>query len=76
MEVYIIRSLIHKISVNKNGIYVLFNSGNELIYTINNKNLLRDFEMSTENILQNKYMRCNNDFQLVRDQLLPKPNLR
>lgn len=76
MEVYIIRSLIHKISINKNGIYVLFNSGNELMYTINNKNLLKDFEMPTENILQNKYMSCKNDFQLVRDQLLPKPNLR
>jgi hypothetical protein len=32
--------------------------------------------MDTEYILQTKYLKSRNDFQLVRDQLLPKPNLR
>jgi hypothetical protein len=79
-ELFVNKNLISKVVRHNNVLYVLFKSGNEVLYKTIDNNQIGNIEsfknMDTEYILQNKYLNSRNDFQLVRDQLLPKPNLR
>jgi hypothetical protein len=79
-ELFVNKNLISKVVRHNNVLYVLFKSGNEVLYKTIDNNQIGNIEsfknMDTEHILQNKYLNNRNDFQLVRDQLLPKPNLR
>lgn len=83
VEVYITRGLVSKVVRHNQVMYILFKSGNELLYRTVDDRLVGNIEelkhkniLDTESILQNKYVSSRNNFDLVRDQLLPKPNLR
>lgn len=83
VEVYITRGLVSKVVRHNQVMYILFKSGNELLYRTVDDRLVGNIEelkhkniLNTESILQNKYISSRNNFDLVRDQLLPKPNLR
>jgi hypothetical protein len=82
-ELFVNKNLISKVVRHNNVLYILFKSGNEVLYKTIDNNQIGNIEsfkniknMDTEHILQNKYLNSGNDFQLVREQLLPKPNLR
>lgn len=82
VEVYITRGLVSKVVRHNQVMYILFKSGNELLYRTVDNRLVGNIEelkmnkIDTESMLQNKYVSSRNNFDLVRDQLLPKPNLR
>jgi hypothetical protein len=82
-EVIFTTRLISRIVNNKNWVHITFISGNEMIYyTKNNNNPFQYIKESNnvETILIDKYIKSeyNSEMnhEIVRDQILPKPQLR
>ncbi len=83
MEVFFNARLISRIVKNRNWVHITFYSGNEMIYYTKNNNNPFNYIKETdniENILIDKYIKSESsseiNHEIVRDQILPKPQLR
>jgi hypothetical protein len=82
IEVVFTGRLISRIVKNNKWVYVSFLSGNELFYYTKNGSPFEYISCQTdiEEILKNKYAISDynkeTNHEIVRDQILPKPQLR